>query len=80
MGIYTNKNLSSTDKLIYGYLNEITKLGISELSFKNEDLAIELGVHQVSVSNSLKRLQEEGLIKMEYHKNGVNRTITVKKS
>lgn len=65
MPVMTNEKLSSTDKLIYFHL---FGKGDNPFVFTNKEIADEVGVHQISVSNGLKKLEQEGYIKLEYAK------------
>lgn len=69
MPVMTNQNLASTDKLIYNYLLEKKRdAPTGNLELNNTVIGEAIGVHSVSASKSLKKLESEGYIKLEYSK------------
>ena len=60
-GILENRELSSTDKLLYGVLLSFSKMKGYAYP-KNETLGKRFGLSNSSISNSLANLKKEGLI------------------
>lgn len=64
LGLFTDKNLTATERIVYAYINETAKVnGYTELT--DQGLADDLAMHLTTIKRSLTNLDKKGYIQRQ---------------